>query len=290
MVKRLITRWARRRGYIILKLPVPVEAKVGAAPDDLFPIWPLPRSAGDFSDVELQEAFAQYPHWHYAFRFAGGLTFPTSHVRPGPYTDDPLRPLQRFRHFMPYLVEAAGGSLAGKRILDIACNSGFWSIQCALMGAEVVGFDARPELIAQANLLKRATGATTAEFRVLDFWNMSPDALGGTFDIVLNLGILYHLADPIEALALTKRMCRSHIVLDTAVHPSDDPVMLLKWEEPFDIRMAAEEGIVAVPSLRAIELILRQVGFEQCTRIPIRSKDLPHDYLQGIRSTWLLKI
>jgi len=66
-------------------------------------------------------------------------------------TDDPRRPLQRFRHFMPDLLASQGGSLKGRRILDIACNSGFWSLQCALLGAEVAGFDARPELIEQAN-------------------------------------------------------------------------------------------------------------------------------------------
>jgi 23S rRNA G2069 N7-methylase RlmK/C1962 C5-methylase RlmI len=36
---------------------------------------------------------------------------------------------------MPYVVQSQGGALEGKRVLDIACNSGFWSIQCALLGA-----------------------------------------------------------------------------------------------------------------------------------------------------------
>jgi 2-polyprenyl-3-methyl-5-hydroxy-6-metoxy-1,4-benzoquinol methylase len=91
------------------------------------------------------------------------LSFATSHVNPGLDTDDPKRPLQRYRHFMPYVVASQGGSLKGKRVLDIACNSGFWSIQCALLGAEVVGFDARPELIEQANLLKQITGADNVD-------------------------------------------------------------------------------------------------------------------------------
>jgi 2-polyprenyl-3-methyl-5-hydroxy-6-metoxy-1,4-benzoquinol methylase len=96
---------------------------------------------------------------------------------------------------MPYLVAANGGCLRGKRILDIACNSGFWSIQCALLGAEVVGFDGRAELIRQADLIKSIVGVDDVQFRVLDFWDMSRQALGGTFDIVLNLGILCHLPD-----------------------------------------------------------------------------------------------
>ena len=128
--------------------------------------------------------------------------------------------LQRFRHFMPYLAQAAGGTLKGKRVLDIACNSGFWSIQCALLGAEVLGIDARAELIEEANLLESIVGTTGAQFKVLDFWDLNPDELG-QFDIVLNLGFLYHVPQPLEALELTKKLARHHILLDTAVHPSD---------------------------------------------------------------------
>jgi tRNA (mo5U34)-methyltransferase len=132
---------------------------------------------------------------------------------------------------MPYLIAAQTGSLRGKRILDVARNSGFWSIQCALLGGEVVGFDGREELIRQADLIKSIVGAAKVEFRVLDFWDMNPQALGGTFDIVLSLGILYHLTDPLEALQLTKSMAREYILLDTEVYPSKEPVIRLRWEQ-----------------------------------------------------------
>ncbi len=248
-------------------------------------MWPLPRRAGGPSDDEIRAEFARHPHWHYAYEFEGGLAFATSHNNPGLDTDVPGRQLQRFRHFMPYL-----GSLAGKRVLDIACNSGFWSIQCALLGADVVGFDARPGLVEQANLLKRITGAERAEFRVLDFWRMSPETLDGTFDVVLNLGFLYHVAKPLEALELTKRMARKQILLDTALHPSEEHVIHLKWEEPFDIRMAADEGMVAVPAKPAVELMLRHLRFASWLEIPVRTGDLPADYLTGRRASWLIEV
>ena len=149
------------------------------------PVWPLPRRAGGPNDAEIRDAFARFDFWHYAYEFTGGLSFPARHTDQDAVADAPERPRQRFRHFMPHVVGAFGGtrSLQGKRVLDIACNSGFWSIQCALLGAaEVVGFDARQELIDQANLIKSITGADQARFQVLDFWNMSPESLGGTFD------------------------------------------------------------------------------------------------------------
>ena len=191
---------------------------------------------------------------------------------------------------MPYVVHSQGGTLEGKRVLDIGCNSGFWSIQCALLGAEVIGFDARSELIEQANLLKWITGADKAEFRRLDFWEMSPETLGGKFDVVLNLGFLYHLPKPLEALELTKRMSRNHILLDTAVHPSDELAIYLKWERPMDIRMAAHEGMVALPTKPGVELMLRHLKFDSWIEIPVRTGDLPIDYLTRRRASWLIKV
>src|SRR5215213_1225110 len=134
-------------GYDLTRLPATPRVQGGAPePPAVSPVWPLPRRA-ELSDDEIRTAFGRFPFWHYAYEFEGGLAFSTSHHDPGLDTDDPARPLQRFRHFMPHVVQSQGGTLRGKRILDIACNSGFWSIQCALLGAEVVGFDARPELI-----------------------------------------------------------------------------------------------------------------------------------------------
>jgi len=260
-------------------------------PPPIEPIWPLPRHELRPSDDAIRRQFAQHPFWHYAYEFEGGLAFPTSHHYPGLDTNDPRRPLQRFRHFMPYVVQSQGGMLEGKRILDIACNSGFWAIQCALLGAkEVVGFDARAELIEQANFLKSITGADNVEFRVLDFWQMSPEMLGGTFDVVLNLGFLYHVPKPLEALELTKRMARGHVLLDTAVHPSEELAIYLKWEEPSDIRMAAQEGVVALPTKSSVDLMLRHLKFSRWTDIPVRTRDIPIDYLTGRRVSWLIEV
>ena len=81
------------------------------------PIWPLPRCQGGLSNDHIREEFAKYDLWHYAYVFEGGLSFLARHNDPGPLADAPERPLQRFRHFMPYLIAANNGSLEGKRVL-----------------------------------------------------------------------------------------------------------------------------------------------------------------------------
>lgn len=264
-------------------------ARIQRRQTKLEPVWPLPRRAGGLSDAQITEAFGKFDLWHYAYEFEGGLSFSSRHNGATLLTEVRERPLQRFRHFMPCLLDAEGGSLKGKRVLDIACNSGFWSIQCALLGAEVVGFDARPELVEQANLIKSIVGADNADFRLLDFWDMNPQSLGGTFDIVLNLGILYHLPNPLEALRLTRVMAKRHILLDTGVYQSDEAVIKLKWEEPFDIRAASKPGIVAYPSRAGVDLMLRHLGASEWFEIPVHTQQMPQDYIDGWRASWLIK-
>lgn len=265
-------------------LPIPTE-----------PVWPLPRRRHGLSEAEIRVAFRRHRFRHYAWEFEGGLSFPARHHKPDPDADAKERPLKRFRHMMPWLLGAVGGGLSGKRVLDIACNSGFWSFQCALLGArEVVGFDARAALVEQAFLVQEITGLSNVRFQVLDFREMAPAALGGTFDVVLNLGILYHLPDPLRALELTRAMARerSHILLDTACIPSTRPILRLQWEEPFDIHMAAAEGISAKPSESALEMMFRHLRFRGWMKIPVTSSCRWHlsVYLTGHRGAWLLTV
>jgi 2-polyprenyl-3-methyl-5-hydroxy-6-metoxy-1,4-benzoquinol methylase len=268
-------------------------------PQMVEPIWPLPRHK---SDEDIVAGFQRHDLWQYAYAFEGSLEFPARHSDVRPDLDDPNRPLQRFRHFMPWLLDACG-SLEGKRVLDVACNSGFWSFQCALLGAkEVVGFDARQEMIDQANFIKSIVGAENAQFQVLDFWDMSPDRLAGKFDVVLNLGILHHLSDTIEALKLTKIMSDSLILLDTEIYTpfphlidgtiktSRSPITKLLWEEDSDIRMTVHPEIVMAPTKGSLEMMFRHLGCASWTEIPLRTMDMPRHYLLGQRASWLIYV
>ncbi len=207
MIKQGIQKLLGHLGYKIVKThrspppppPPPGENTSGGKsnpfpPPPVEPVWPLPRRPDGLSDKMLRKEFEKHDLWHYTYEFEGGFSF--SSFPGNPWALPPEQQFQRFRHFMPYLTgsqnDSLRGGLEGKRVLDIACNAGFWSIQCALLGAkEVVGFDYSPNHIKQADLIKSITGINNVEFKVLDFWDMSPQSLGGTFDVVLNLGILF---------------------------------------------------------------------------------------------------
>ena len=298
MIKRGIRKFLHHFGYEMHKISAySADHLLGKKmlppapePPSIDPVWPLPRRPGGIGDEELRKEFSKFDLWHYSYAFQGGVSFPVRHCKPDALIDDPHRHARRFRHCMPYLLRAWNGSLKGKRVLDIACNSGYWSIQCALLGAEVVGFDARPELIAQADLIKSIVGVSNVKFIVLDIKDMCPETLGGTFDIVLNMGILFHVSDPLSVLQQSTAMSRKQILLDTIVFPSKNPLIKLHWEEPQDTWTTNRAGIVTYPSKRAIDMMLVHCGVKEWFEIPVRSRDMPKDYREQRHASWLISV
>ena len=61
-------------------------------------------------------------------------------------------------------------NFAGKTVVDLGCNFGFYSFYAAQKGAaRVVGFDSDPDVIRGCKILARHYKITNVEFRVADF-------------------------------------------------------------------------------------------------------------------------
>lgn len=123
-------------------------------------------------------------------------------------------------------VLAAGGRLpadggppfAGLRVLDLACLEGQYAVEFACQGAAVLGIEGREANIEKARFAQRALGLSALNFAQDDVRHLSPEAYG-TFDVVLCLGILYHLDAPdvfrfVESIG---RVCRGFAIFDTFV-------------------------------------------------------------------------
>ena len=54
--------------------------------------------------------------------------------------------------------------------------------------------------------------------------------------------------------------------------------------------MAADEGMVAVPTANAVNLMLRHLKVQSWSEIPVRTRDLPGDYLTRRRTSWLIEV
>jgi tRNA (mo5U34)-methyltransferase len=94
--------------------------------------------------------------------------------------------------------DAIPADLTGTSVLDIGCNAGYYAIEMKRRGADrVLGIDYDERYLAQAKLAAEVL-EVDIEFRKLSVYNLRH--LGEKFDLVLFMGVLYHLRHPLLAL------------------------------------------------------------------------------------------
>jgi tRNA (mo5U34)-methyltransferase len=114
---------------------------------------------------------------------------------------------RRFEHAIP-------ADLSGRTVLDIGCNAGFYAIEMKRRGADrVVGIDFDDRYLEQARFAAEVKGVEI-EFRKLSVYDVAE--LGETFDVVLFMGVLYHLRHPLLALDLI----HDHVADDLMIYQS----------------------------------------------------------------------
>lgn len=169
-----------------------------------------------FTEQELRAEVAALAPFHHAIDLPYGInTYDPAYrasARQSAGRIDTMR-----RHLWPVLLDLFGGNLAGKRILDVACNCGGFSFLAAQSGAtEVLGVDSEISYINQARFLKRALQDEKVEFQQVRLEDLTPE-IHGEFDITFFFGILYHVENPIEALRRIANLTRDTIVIDTSL-------------------------------------------------------------------------
>jgi len=109
-------------------------------------------------------------------------------------------------------------SLEGKTVLDVGAWDGFYSFECERRGAKEVlatdSFEWGKRTGKQGfDYAKKALGSKV-EGQVVDVLDLSRESVG-QWDIVLFLGILYHMKHPLLALERVASVCKEMLVLET---------------------------------------------------------------------------
>ena len=127
----------------------------------------------------------------------------------------------RLRRVVQLAADLTGRPLSELRVLDLGALEGQYAVEFALHGAEVVAIEGREVNAAKARLAAEVLGLDM-EVRQEDVRGLSAES-HGSFDVVLCLGLLYHLdgADVFAFLDRLADVCTSLLILDTHVglHP-----------------------------------------------------------------------
>jgi tRNA (mo5U34)-methyltransferase len=150
-----------------------------------------------------------------------GLWFHNLHLPDGTQTA-PNHPLGDFPAFKwREIGTRLPADLTGWTALDIGCNAGFYSIELAKRGARVTALDKDPQFLRQAAWAFRQFHLEDRiELRQGQVYDIAhwPE----TFDLVLFMGVFYHLRYPLLALDAVAEKARRLLVFQSLTMPGDE--------------------------------------------------------------------
>jgi tRNA (mo5U34)-methyltransferase len=249
--------------------------------------WPPPftsrrRGHRDMSDDDLRALVDKLGPWMTPFPLAEGINT----MRDG-IPSNAAAHRMRFRRDLicGTVAELLGSDAAETRVLDIGCNNGFFSLDLADRGVgHVQGIDLRMSNIARALFLRDHYGLDDVEFAARD-----ADDLGtrDQWDVVLNLGVLYHVANPLQFIRQTYELCRRFAIIDTVVHPEPVSAYFLFGDKDVALPEEGRESYEFHPTYRAVIDTIGYAGFRDVFEIVGESKT-PHGlYANGSRRCFL---
>ena len=160
--------------------------------------------------------------------------------------------------------------LTDRTVLDIGSYDGFFAFECEARGAERVmatdrwcwewpGNDARRNFDWMRDIL-----GSTVEDRLVSVEELTPEAVDGTYDVVLFLGVLYHAPDPLGYLRRVREVTRGTLVVETLVDLLDVDVPAAAYYPGASMNNDASNHWG--PNAAAVEGLLRDAGFTDVRR------------------------
>jgi tRNA (mo5U34)-methyltransferase len=227
----------------------------------------LPHTTGhsELTTEQVRRRVRELGDWFHNLNLRGVQTAPNHFL--GDY------PELKWRNF----ANALPADLRGKTVLDIGCNAGFYSIEMKRRGADrVLGIDFDETYLAQARFAAEMCDVEI-EFRQASVYDVV--SLREKFDLVLFLGVFYHLRHPLLALDLIhEHVAKDLLVFQSMLRGSDavEPVaedyhfwQTQIFDQPGFPRMHFIEKRYSgdptnwwIPNRACVEAMLRSAGFE----------------------------
>lgn len=220
----------------------------------------MPHSPGPVLEQEIR----RLGPWFHNLRIGDVETAPEHFL--GDY------PAIKWKNFRSAIPE----DLEGRSVLDIGCNAGFYSLEMKRRNAgRVVAIDSDPHYLRQAEFVFEQLNADI-ELHQMSVYDLAK--LGERFDLVIFMGVLYHLRHPLLALDMIYEHVAEDLLLFQSLQRGDERCADLEEDYPFsewDIfdrpdypklhfveqRYAADPTNWFFPNSAAVEAMLRSSGF-----------------------------
>jgi tRNA (mo5U34)-methyltransferase len=218
-----------------------------------------------YSREQIEEHVKHLGDWFQNIDLQGVPTAPAHFL--GDY------PSVKWRRF----ADSVPRDLRGKSVLDIGCNAGFYSFEMKRRGADrVLGIDSDDGYLAQARFAAEVLGEEV-EFQNLSVYDIAH--LGEKFDVVLFMGVIYHLRHPLLALDLIHEHVANDLLIFQSMMRGNSSVPELQndydfrdtdvFESPDFPRLHFVEHKYAgdptnwwIPNRACAEAMLRSAGFQ----------------------------
>lgn len=167
-----------------------------------------------------------------------GPWFHNLHLPDGTRTapDHPLGDFPAFK--WRQLGAALPADMDGWRVLDVGCNAGYYSFELARRGADVLGIDVDRRYLRQAEWAAEQLDLSgRTRFRQMQVYDLLRDR--ERFDLVMFMGVFYHLRYPLLALDILAEKVDRLMVFQSISMPDDKVV-----EPPYDLSMEDREDLV----------------------------------------------
>lgn len=165
------------------------------------------------------------------------------------FVDNPQWIWSKFKDVLP--------EMKGLKVLDIACNAGFYSFELAKMGASVFSIDNSYEDIVRAKFAKKILGLENVNFDIMDVNNMVKK-INKKFDFALCLGLLYHVDNPKTVIKSVSQLSDS-VIFETVANVDNQEIKLI------NDKTITTDGYV--PTIPWLENAFKEAGFKEIIQL-----------------------
>jgi tRNA (mo5U34)-methyltransferase len=220
--------------------------------------------SGSLSQEQIERRVRELGQWFHNLDLGGVHTAPDHFLG-----DYPGVKWRRFAHALPR-------DLRGWTVLDVGCNAGFYALEMKRRGADrVVAIDTDPRYLEQARFAAEVSGLPL-ELRRMSVFDVA--GLEERFDLVLFMGVLYHLRHPLLALDLLHEHAVGALMVFQSMQRGAQEVEPLEDDYPFEQRevfdrpgypklhfverrYSHDQTNWWVPNRACVEAMLRSSGF-----------------------------